>query len=171
VSEPAEKLETELADAEAALARLREENAELAAGFREDPSDEKRELLKRGARSLADARDRVDAAKAALAVLKKTGSPHGLVAEGGKVFGSIAVVVKPGTSRADREKAIDEALGPLLAESAESLGVVLATSPEHYTKERPGRDEEGRTVLEVQGRVEGDRLVPAVSRGARNLRN
>ena len=47
---------------------------------------------------------------------------------------------------------------------------MLAAQPARYTKERPGRDAEGRTVLEVAGRVEGDRLVPAVSRASKNLR-
>jgi hypothetical protein len=40
----------------------------------------------------------------------------------------------------------------------------------NYTKEKPGRDDEGRTVIEVAGRVEGDRLVPAVSRASKNMR-
>jgi hypothetical protein len=104
-------------------------------------------------------------------VFKKTGSSHGLVAEEGRVVGSIAVTVKPGATRVEREKLIDDALAEALNNAAEELGVVLAASPEHYTKERPGRDAEGRTILEVAGRVEGDRLVPAVSRAAKNLRN
>jgi hypothetical protein len=171
VTDTNERLARQLTEAEEALSRVRAENAEAAEKFREEPSDDKRELLKRGAQSLAEARDRVSAAKAALSVFEKTGSEHGLVAEDGKVFGSIAVSIKPGTSRAEREKAVDAALAEPLGGAAQQLGVVLAAAPGHYTRERPGRDEEGRTVLEVQGRVEGDRLVPAVSRAARLMRN
>jgi hypothetical protein len=164
------RLEAAVAAAEAAVTRLRAENAELAAAFRAEPTDDGRELLKRAAASLAAARDGLDAARAALTVFEKTGSPHGLVAEDGKVIGTIAVTVPPGASAQAREDAIEHELGARLDEAAEELGVVLAAQPAKYTKERPGRDEEGRTVLEVAGRVEGDRLVPAVSRAAKNLK-
>jgi hypothetical protein len=163
-------LEAAVTTAEATVARLRAENAELAAAFRVDPSDDGRELLKRAAASLASARDALDVARAALAVFEKTGSPHGLVADDGKVTGTIAVLVKPGASAAEREAIIEAEMGAKLDEAAEALGVVLAAQPARYTKERPGRDAEGRVVMEVAGRVEGDRLVPAVSRAAKNLR-
>ena len=58
-----------------------------------------------------------------------------------------------------------------LTEASNKLGIVMAASPAKYTRERPGRDAEGRTVLEVAGRVEGDQLVPAISRAAKSLRN
>jgi hypothetical protein len=164
------RLEAAVAAAEAVVARLRAENADLAAAFRVEPTDDGRELLKRAAASLATARDGLDSARAALTVFEKTGSPYGLVAEGGKVTGAIGVKVPPGASAKEREDAIEQALGARLDEAAQELGVVLAAQPARYTKERPGRDEEGRTVLEVAGRVEGDRLVPAVSRAAKNLR-
>jgi hypothetical protein len=165
------RLEADVAAAEADVARLRAENADLAAAFRADPTDDNRELLKRGAASLASARDRLDAAQAALTVFEKTGSPHGLVAEGGKVTGTIAVLVQPGMSKQEREAAIERVLDASLDAAAEELGVVLAAKPSSYTRERPGRDAEGRTVLEVAGRVEGGRLVPAVSRAAKSLRS
>jgi hypothetical protein len=165
------RLEADVAAAEADVARLRAENADLAAAFRAEPTDAGRELLKRAASSLASARDRLDAARAALTVFEKTGSPHGLVAEGGKVTGTIAILVKPGASREEREAAIEEALDASLDAAAEELGVVLAAKPSSYTRERPGRDAEGRTILEVAGRVEGGRLVPAVSRAAKNLKS
>src|SRR5580700_3216253 len=133
-------LEAAVTAAEATVLRLRAENAELAAAFRAAPNDDGRELLKRAAASLASARDALDAARAALTVFEKTGSPHGLVAEGGKVTGTIAVHVKPGASAEEREAE----LGARLDEAAEALGVVLAAQPARYTKERPGRDEEGR---------------------------
>ena len=164
-------LEADLAVAEADVARLRAENAELAATFRAEPTDAGRELLKRAAASLAAARDRVDAARATLTVFEKTGSPHGLVTVDGKVTGTVAVAVKPGATREEREDALEHALSAQLDEAAEELGVVLAAKPRSYTRERPGRDAQGRTVLEIAGRVEGDRLMPAVSRAAKNMKN
>jgi hypothetical protein len=167
------RLTDDLAAAEADVTRLRAENATLAAAFRAEPSDDGRELLKRAAASLAAARDRFEAARGVLAVFEKTGSTHGLVAGDGtgKVTGTIAVVVKPGATRLEREQAIDEELSKQLDAMAEELGVVLAAKPTSYTKERSGRDAEGRTILEVAGRVEGDRLVPAISHASKNLRN
>lgn len=165
------RLQADVAAAEADVARLRAENADLAAAFRADPSDDGRELLKRAAASLAAARDRLDTARATLAVFEKTGSPYGIVAEGGKLTGTIAVTVKPGATQKEREAAIERELDTRLDEAAEELGVVLAAKPSSYTRERPGRDAEGRTVLEVAGRIEGDRLVPAVSRAAKNLKS
>jgi hypothetical protein len=164
------RLAADVTAAEADITRLRAENAELAAAFRAEPSDDGREVLKRAARSLAAARDRLDTAQAALTIFEKTGSLHGLVAADGKVAGTVAVTVKPGATREERESAIDEELSNRLDEAAAELGVVLAAKPASYTKERPGRDAEGRTVLEVAARVEGDRLVPAVSRASKNLR-
>lgn len=164
------RLAADVAAADADVTRLRAENADLAAAFREDPSDDGREGLKRAAASLAAARDRLDAARAVLAVFEKTGSIHGLVADNGKVTGTIAVAVPPGATRDEREAAVERALDEQLAAVADELGVVLAARPSSYTRERPGRDAEGRTVIEVAGRVEGDRLMPAVSRAAKFMR-
>lgn len=164
------RLEADVAAAEAEVNRLRAEHAALAEDLRAEPDDDKHEQQRRAASSLSSARDRLDAARAARAVLEKTGSPYGLVAEDGRVTGAVAVVIKPGSSREAREAAIEAELDVRLAEAAQELGVVLAASPARYTRERPGRDAEGRTVLEVAGRVEGDRLVPAVSRAAKTLR-
>jgi hypothetical protein len=165
------RLEAEVTAAREAIDLLRAENAELAEAFRADPSDAGRELLKRAAARLASARDGLDAARASLAVFEKTGSPHGLIADEGRVTGTVAVLVKPGTSQKDRAAAIEAEIGARLDEAAQELGVVLTAAPANYTKERPGRDPEGRTVLEVAGRVEGDRLVPAVSRAAKQMKN
>lgn len=164
------RLEAEVAAAQAEVARIREENAHLAEDFRLDPDSQKRDGLKRAAETLAHARDRLDAAKAALTVFEKTGSSHGLVAAKGAVTGTIAVPAKPGWTQPQREQAIEAALDEHLNAAAEELGVVLAAAPAKYTKERPGRDAEGRVVLEVAGRVEGDRLVPAVSRAAKMMK-
>lgn len=164
------RLEAALTEARADVARIRAENTRLADAYREDPSDSNREIMKRGAASLSAARDREADARAALAIIKKTGSLHGLLAEEGRVAGSIAVLIPPGISREKREDLIEAELSGKLTDAAESLGVVLAAGPMSYTKEKPGRDDEGRTVIEVAGRVEGDRLVPAVSRASKNMR-
>ena len=165
------QLEIEVAAAEAEVLRLRGENTILADDFRADPTEARRELLRRAASSLSAARDAADSARAALTVFKKTGSAHGLVADKGKVTGTIALLIKPGIDREAREKLVDDALAGPLTEASSALGIVMAASPAKYTRERPGRDAEGRTVLEVAGRVEGDQLVPAISRAAKSLRN
>lgn len=164
------RLEAELAAAEAEVAVVRTDNTILSEDFRLDPDGRKRADLKVAAERLSRARDRADAARAALAVLAKTGSPYGLVAEGGRVTGTVAVAPKAGWTQQEREAAVDAALDEHLGRAADELGVVLAAAPIKYTKERPGRDAEGRLVLEVAGRVEGDRLVPAVSRAAKMMR-
>jgi hypothetical protein len=164
------RLEADLAAAEAEVARLREENGALADRFRAEPTDEARDRLRRGAASLAAARDRVEAARVALEIFRRSGSPHGLLAEAGRVVGSIAVPVPPGVSSAERARLIAAALSPQLLDAAKQLGVVLAASVERYARERPGRDAEGRTVLDVAARVEGDFLMPAVSKTAKMMR-
>jgi hypothetical protein len=172
-NEDLSRLEADLAAAEADVVRLRSENSKLADEFRRDPtpSESGREMLKRAAASLAAAKDRAEAARVALEICKTTGSPHGLLAENGRVVGSILVTLKPGASREDRSQVVNDALTEPLASAAAKLGAVVGAAPERYTRERPGRDAEGRTVLEVAGRVEGDVLMPAVSRAAKNLRN
>ena len=164
------RLEAAVADAAALVARIRADNALIAEDLRLDPSADKREMLKRGVSSLSSARDALDTARAALGVFVETGSPHGLVSKSGRVTGTIAIEPKPGWSHEEREAAIEDALSPRLFAMAEELGVVLTTTPAKFTKERPGRDADGRLVLEVAGRVEGDRRVPAVSRAAKQMK-
>jgi len=164
------RLKSELANAEAEVTRLKGEYTELARAQQMDPSEEGREAGARAAAALAAARARVETARAELLVFSRKGSGYGLVQEGERVVGRIAVALKPGASREERERAVDEALNAELVDAASALGVVLAAPPLKYTRELPGRDAEGRTVLEVLGRVEADRLVPAVSRTAQKRR-
>lgn len=159
--------EAELSTAEAELLRLRAENQALADDFRKDPTEDAKEGLRRGAASLSAAKDRVEAARARVALAKRTGSPYGVIAEGGRVVGTIAVELAPGISRADREQAIDVALGEALAAAAKELGLVVSASPSRFVRERPGRDAQGRTMLDVAGRAEGDLLVPGNVRNSR----
>lgn len=165
------QLQDAVKEAEANTKRIREQNSALSDDFRKDPSEAKREILKRAAQSLADAKEKVDAAKTALAIFDKKGSPHGLLAQDGKVVGSVALKIPPGTSHEKRIQLIDEALTDPLDAAAKELGAVLAATPERFTKERPGRDANGCTVLDVAGRVEGDRLVPAISRASKLMRH
>jgi hypothetical protein len=159
--------EAELSAAEADVARLRAQNQALAEDFRKDPTDSAKEGLRRAAASLSTARDRVDAAKARVALVTRTGSPYGVIAEKGHVFGAIAVMLPPGSTRADREKAIDGALSEPLSAAAKDLGLIVSAAPSRFVRERPGRDAEGKTVLDVLGRAEGDLLVPGLVRNSR----
>ncbi|AUX46058.1 hypothetical protein SOCE26_075610 [Sorangium cellulosum] len=164
------RYEADLAAAEAEVKRLRAENAKLADTYRGDPAEDARELLRRGAASLAAAKGRVEAARVALQIAQKTGSPYGLLARDGHVLGTVAVAIPGGTQSGERTRLIEEALSTELTAAARELGVVLAAPAERYTRERPGRDAEGRTVLDVAGRAEGDVLMPAVSKAAKNTR-
>jgi hypothetical protein len=89
-------------------------------------------------------------------------SMHEIEVKDGRVTGTLAIKIPPGTSQEARGEAIDDALAEPLAAAAGELGVVLSAAPSRYTRERPGRDEEGRTVLDVVGRVEGGLLIPDV---------
>ena len=98
----------------------------------------------------------------ALAIREGTGGDLGVVTMGDEIVGVIAVVVPPGSGSDARSRAIDMALASALADRASELGGIVAAEPARYTRERPGRDAEGRTVLDVRGRLEGDRVVPAI---------
>ncbi|KYF65497.1 MULTISPECIES: hypothetical protein [Sorangium] len=162
--------EADIAAAEAEVTRIREENAQVAEEHRGDRSADAHEVLRRGAASLAAARERLEAARVALKLALKTGSPHGLLAQEGVVSGSVAVAIPPGTPSGERARIVEAAVAAELTGVARELGVVLAAPADRYTRERPGRDAEGRTILDVAGHVEGDVLMPAVSRAARNAR-
>ncbi len=162
--------EAEVAAAEAEVTRIRAANAELAEEHRGDRAHGAHEILRRGAASLAAARDRLEAARVALKLAETTGSPHGLLAREGFVLGSVAIAIPAGTTSGARVRLIEEALAAELTGAARDVGVVLAAPAERYTRERPGRDAEGRTVLDVCGHVEGDVLMPAISRNAKNAR-
>lgn len=86
--------------------------------------------------------------------------------DGKDIKGELALELPPGTSAAVRDKAIDVLLADRLAERATELDVVVAAAPSRYAMPRNGKDERGRTVFDLHGRAEGDRLVP-VRKGAR----
>ena len=164
-----DKLEEEVRAAEAEIVRIREQRAERKGGKGSDVSEEERTARKQLSAALSKARTRLEYAKAVLERFDKSGQEHAVVAQGGRAAGSIVVRVIPGTSHEERLQLIDEALAEPLAAVASELGVVLAAAPSKFARERTGRDAEGKTVLDVEGIVEGDLLVPAI-RQARKRR-
>ena len=79
---------------------------------------------------------------------------------GREVTGLLALELPPGTQASVRDRALDGLLAVPLADEAEKLAAPLAAAPSRYARPRDGKDEQGRTVFEVQGRLEGGRLVP-----------
>lgn len=167
----AARLEAEKNAAEAEVTRLRKEQSALKQIAREQGEKTWAADLRKLSALIAEAKTRLERAEAEIRAFRKTGKEHSLITENNTVVGTIAVLLPAGTSHEAREERIEEALNDALNEAADELGVVLAAAPMRYTRERPGRDAEGRTVLDVAGRVEGDRLVPAVSRASQNLRS
>jgi hypothetical protein len=157
-----DKLEAQVQAVEAEIKRLREQKVERKDAAERDVSDEERAERKQLSAALNKARDRLEEARAALERFDKSGQEHAVVVQGDRVAGSIAVHVPPGSSHDARMRLIDDALAEPLAAVVSELGVVLAAAPSKYVRERSGRDAEGRTVLDVDGAVEGDLLVPAV---------
>jgi len=80
--------------------------------------------------------------------------------EGKEVVGELALELPPGTTAAVRDKAIDTLLVEPLTERAAELDLALAAAPSRFALPRNGKDERGRTVFDLRGRAEGDRLVP-----------
>jgi len=74
--------------------------------------------------------------------------------------GTLALVVPPGTVATVRDRLVDAALTDPLYELASREGVVLSADPHTFTHPRPGKDEQGRTVFDIEGHAEGDRLHP-----------
>jgi hypothetical protein len=155
------KLEAEVKAAEAEIKRLREARAERKEAADGEVSQEERAERKALSAALNKARTRLEQAEAVLVRFEKSGQEHAVVVQGKSAAGTIAVRIAPGTSHEQRLQIIEDALTPQLAAAAEELGVVVAASPSRYARERSGRDADGRTVLDVDGVVEGDLLVPA----------
>jgi hypothetical protein len=167
VSDDLGQLEAQVKALAVEVSACRAEASALAGEQRALPTDEGREALQLVKAKLAAACERLEAARVAVRICAKTGSRYGVAADDGAVVGLVTVVVPPGASRAQRVAALQAELDEPLHAAATELGVLLATSPERYASERPGRDENGRTVFDIAGRVEGDVLVPAVSIRAR----
>ncbi len=88
------------------------------------------------------------------------GEVRRLELSGDEVTGEIALEVRPGTRREDRDRALDALLVEALHAFAREQGLVLAAAPHAFASEVAGRDPEGRTRFEIHGRVEGELLVP-----------
>ena len=83
-----------------------------------------------------------------------------LVFEHSMLRGTLALTIPPGTVAVARDRLIDDALTDPLFALAEGEGVVLAADPHVYAHPREGKDDMGRTVFDVEGHAEGDRLHP-----------
>jgi hypothetical protein len=116
---------------------------------------------RQGTSALAEARRKVADLEQRLRRVGRP-EPEGPTFRGDLLQGLLPVAIPPGSTRAQREALVTEALTPLLDAVADERSLVLVAAPIRYVHERPGRDAEGRTVLEVWARAEGDRLVPAV---------
>jgi phosphosulfolactate phosphohydrolase-like enzyme len=153
------------ADVDATLAeieRLRTAKAERKEAADRDVSEEERLARRQISADLNKARERLDQARELLERFDKSGQEHAVVVHGNRAVGTIAMRVPPGSSQETRLQLIEEALEAPLEAAASKLGVVLSAGLVRYVRERSGRDSEGRTVLDVEGVVEGDLLIPSV---------
>lgn len=152
MSSRSDGLSTDPADLKVALQAARREKARL--GREGEPTEEVRARI-----------EALEAALEAATMDAAIGPVEGGIAvrlHGDEVVGIVAVKLAPGISKDARAHAIDDVLTPHLTAVAEQATVVLAADAHKFTLERPGRDAEGRTVLDVRGRLEGDRIVPDV---------
>lgn len=159
--------QAQLEAAETNVDQLRTEAAVLADAQRALPDEQTRASLKRAKAALAAAIAAHDRLRTRVRIIKNTGSRYGLLAEKERVVGVLAVEIGPGLSQKQRGRIIDAAITPALEAAVAELRVLLGAAPDRFVRELPGRDESGRTVFEVEGRVEGDVLLPAVSPRAR----
>ena len=150
-----ESLRAEIKALEAELSRVRAARAQA------DPTSKPEERVARATLALENGR-------IALWVFEVIGDIYGLVIRDDDVIGSIPVKIPPGISHEERARLIDDAVVGPLNERASEMGAIIAASPSRFTRERPGRDAEGRTILDVRARLEGDRLIPAVSKASRH---
>ncbi len=157
-----DKLEHDVQAAEEEIQRLRDERGTRKDFADREVSDEERAVRKQLSMAINKARGRLEEAQELLARFDKSGQEHAVVVMGNRVTGTLAIRVPPGTSHEARLQIIEDALAEPLAAAVLELSVVLAATLSKYVRERTGRDAEGRTVLEVEGVVEGDLLVPAL---------
>lgn len=157
-----DKLAAEVAAAEAEIELLREAKAKRKEAADRDVSEEERTERKQLSTALNKARGRLEQARALLERYDMSGREHAIVVQGDRVKGTIAVRIPPGGSSEQRLQLLEDVLAEQLDAAVTELGVVLAAAPVKYVRERPGRNAEGQTIFDVDGLVEGDRLVPAV---------
>lgn len=77
-----------------------------------------------------------------------------------EVRGKLWIFLPPGTTKAERDKRVNTALTNALYDAAKVMGVVLDTDPHSFAQLTGLMDDEKRTEFVIQGRIEGDRLVP-----------
>ncbi len=77
------------------------------------------------------------------------------------LIGEVAVALPSWSKAAERRQALDAALAGPLAELCAPLHLVLVAAPSAYASPRAGKSVGGRLGYDVNGLVEGDRIVPA----------
>lgn len=106
-----------------------------------------------------------------LNIVRATGERYGVYVEDDLLQGILAVDLEPGTSQQHRHAVVVEAVNQALTARADELGLILTASPDRFARP-PRRDpsvdvpktQGSRLLVEVTGRIEGDYLVPAISR-------
>jgi len=105
-------------------------------------------------------------------IARATGERYGVLVEEELLHGILAVDLEPGTSQQHRHEVVIEAVSQALGAKADELGLILTASPDRFARpprrdatqaEKP-KDAGSRLIVEVAGRIEGDYLVPALSR-------
>jgi hypothetical protein len=88
------------------------------------------------------------------------GELRSLSIEERELRGELVLALEPGTVAGLRDRAIDRIVAAPLEAIAEAHGAVVAAAPSAFAHPRPGKDDEGRTVFDLRGHLEGDRLLP-----------
>jgi len=86
--------------------------------------------------------------------------PVELHVDGYGLQGEMWIRLEPGTTKQQRDRLLDGVLTEALFEASVQIGAVLSADPHAYAQLTDEVDEDKRTRFVVQGKVEGDRLVP-----------
>jgi len=158
------ELQQSLKEARAELARLRRAHRGALASTTKE--------------AISEAHARCDRLLLELNIVRTTGERYGVLVEEELLQGILAVDLEPNTSQQHRHERVIHVVSEALAAKAEELGVSLTASPDRFARP-PRRDPSqpseskgtgSRLVVEVAGRIEGDYLVPALSRRSKRRR-
>lgn len=122
--------------------------------------------------AIAEAHARSERLLLELNIVRATGQRYGVFIDDDLLQGILAVDLEPGTSQQHRHSEVVEAVNRALSAKAEELGLIMTASPDRFARP-PRRDAAladqpksagSRLLVEVSARIEGDYLVPAISR-------